>query len=1427
MKKTVVLLILFFTIKNFSQSITVNTTTYTIPELVNKVLINSPCVSGTNVTSKTGSSFGSTNSIGYFENTNPNFPFKRGVVLTTGDVTKVPSPNNTILSDGNKSWTGDVDLENNLLSQSGISISSINATYIEFNFKPKTPDFDFSFVFASEEYGTSQCRFSDAFAFLLKDITGGGINRNLALIPNTNIPVSVATIRNNAYNSNCPSANSNFFANFNGEGFGPAINFNGQTVEMLASATGLDITHTYRIKLVIADGGNNTDYDSAIFLNGDSFNIGQDILGLDYTIANNKAICPESTLPILSAMGLSAGTTFLWEKDGVGFSPAQTQSTLNLNLISPLIGPGIHKYSISYNEPGCTAVTDDIRVQIYPAIGVLPTIPTIYACDSGADNYDFDLTKNTKIILAGLNQATTPAGMLDDLPAGTKISYHLSNADAVNKTAPINNLQTIASSESGKIIYARIENTTLPCFEIRSFMLSVVPSPAIAGIVFDLTLCARNTTDASPSATFDLTNHKNSILGSQDLNYNILSFHSSSNGANTNTDIITINSKNQRLTSDATIWVRLQNISNPDCFVTTSFKLQVIAIPQVDLLKDVIVCDNFTLPVLLKTGAQYWTGPEGTGTQLYAGDKITITSTTYIFNGSGSCTSQHSFKVTIANVSVIAPTSSSYCSQYKLPALPYGKYFTMSGGPHTSGNSSLAAGTIINSAGTNTIYVWFEDTTVVPNCSQEAIFNITIVPFTTFPAYTNQFGCNSYTLPTDPNGGTYYSGPNKGLPIIPAGTIILTTTPIYVFKETATTPTNCFSEKKFTVYIDLTNSNYPVDYESCSAYNLPTLLVGEYRTAANGGGTIVPENTSIRATTTLWFYVAGESCTDNISFTITVNIPPLPEMEDTLPQCDVYYLPAVDHAGDYFTGPLGTGEIRPVGYPITTTQTIYFYDKASTGPCYVEEDFLITINPSPKIDARPVEVIQCGQAYLLDDLSIGEYYEFPGGPTPTNPILPPGYPLTLSKTIYVYGIAEAPNTCFSEYSISVLVTMVNEIEDKYACDTYSLPAIVGLGDYYTATGGPHGTGVKLTAPYAPITATTTLYVYAEDSSRVFCSDEDAFIVTIYNSPKITPMIPIIRCESYVLPPYTAPISNYYSQAGAGKNVNLEKFPGDVITSSTIIYAYAEVGSSTTALCTDEKPLVITITQKPKPVLNVPAICHDFKTSVITNSYIESGYNAPRYAFEWKKEDGTLVSTASNFSTNQPGNYSLIVTDLSVFSCPSEPVLFTVFESMPPKSISYTTENWFSDSQTVIINATPAVGDGTNFLYAMDGSSPQASATFTDVAPGTHEITISDNNGCGSTTPLEFRLINAPKYFTPNGDGHNDTWNVSDLPSQDKPNLYIFDRYGVLLKQLIPNGAGWDGNLNGRPLPADDYWFYITYTENGNPKEYRSHFSLKR
>ena len=115
--------------------------------------------------------------------------------------------------------------------------------------------------------------------------------------------------------------------------------------------------------------------------------------------------------------------------------------------------------------------------------------------------------------------------------------------------------------------------------------------------------------------------------------------------------------------------------------------------------------------------------------------------------------------------------------------------------------------------------------------------------------------------------------------------------------------------------------------------------------------------------------------------------------------------------------------------------------------------------------------------------------------------------------------------------------------------------------------------------------------------------------------------------------------------------------------------------------------------------------------------------------------------------------------------------------------------------------------------------------FENVGAGIHDIYIIDKNGCGTITK-KIAVIGVPKFFTPNGDGYNDFWNVKGVSAifNSKSNIYIFDRYGKLLKQILTSSQGWDGTINGSPMPADDYWFTIKL-EDG--REAKGHFTLKR
>lgn len=250
-----------------------NTTQFTTQQLVTDVLLNNPCMNITNITSSTGSNFGSVNGIGYFTNINTTFPLSSGIVLSTGNALSIPGPNTSVLGEGNDSWPGDTQLEAIISSAIGVPMISHNATKLEFDFSSLNEFMSFNFLFASDEYGTFQCEYSDAFAFLLTDLATG-ITTNLAIVPNTTTPISVVTIRDQAFNTGCTSVNPEYFDTY----FSPelqyasATNFNGQTAELTASSAIIP-DHPYHIKLVVADRGDNI-YDSAVFIQAGSFAAG-------------------------------------------------------------------------------------------------------------------------------------------------------------------------------------------------------------------------------------------------------------------------------------------------------------------------------------------------------------------------------------------------------------------------------------------------------------------------------------------------------------------------------------------------------------------------------------------------------------------------------------------------------------------------------------------------------------------------------------------------------------------------------------------------------------------------------------------------------------------------------------------------------------------------------------------------------------------------------------------------------------------------------------------------------------------------------------------------------------------------------------------------------------------------------------------------
>ena len=156
----------------------------------------------------------------------------------------------------------------------------------------------------------------------------------------------------------------------------------------------------------------------------------------------------------------------------------------------------------------------------------------------------------------------------------------------------------------------------------------------------------------------------------------------------------------------------------------------------------------------------------------------------------------------------------------------------------------------------------------------------------------------------------------------------------------------------------------------------------------------------------------------------------------------------------------------------------------------------------------------------------------------------------------------------------------------------------------------------------------------------------------------------------------------------------------------------------------------------------------------------------------------------------------------------------------------TVKDLTEDKNNTIAIDTTSLGIG-DYEFAIDDEiGPyQDEPLFEKVRPGIHTIYVRDKNNCG-IAQIDVSVIGYKSFFTPNGDGYHDKWNILGLRAdfQPKSKIYIFDRYGKLLKELDPLSEGWDGNYNGKPMPQTDYWFKVNL-EDG--REFKSHFSLIR
>jgi gliding motility-associated-like protein len=407
-------------------------TNHTAIELVDSILIGNG-ISAANITYS-----GPTVSIGGFSGGNTtNIGIDNGILITTGSVYNAIGPNN--VGDATTNTLGGSDPQLASLASGTV----YDASVLEFDFVPLSDTIELEYVFASEEYAEWVGQnFNDVFGFFItgSNPSGGTYNnQNIALIPGTNLPVTINNINNGFLNNGINPSNAAYYINNTG---GTTIQYDGFTTPL---TTTLLVTpcSSYHIKIAIGDVGDHT-FDSGIFLKSESFSA--NIVTVDATYSNSQLAngCVEGCSDAYVHFKLEHPTTYdrtihytiggtaingvdyLQIPDSV-IIPANSDSVMVL--VSPIsdgLSEGVESIQLIVQTSACFTDTLDILINDYDSIGVSINSPaTVCVGDSisisaittngiGPNSFLWNTTDTISIIEKKMITSTTYSVLVTD-----------------------------------------------------------------------------------------------------------------------------------------------------------------------------------------------------------------------------------------------------------------------------------------------------------------------------------------------------------------------------------------------------------------------------------------------------------------------------------------------------------------------------------------------------------------------------------------------------------------------------------------------------------------------------------------------------------------------------------------------------------------------------------------------------------------------------------------------------------------------------------------------------------------------------------------------------------------------------------------------------------------------------------------------------
>ena len=145
-------------------------------------------------------------------------------------------------------------------------------------------------------------------------------------------------------------------------------------------------------------------------------------------------------------------------------------------------------------------------------------------------------------------------------------------------------------------------------------------------------------------------------------------------------------------------------------------------------------------------------------------------------------------------------------------------------------------------------------------------------------------------------------------------------------------------------------------------------------------------------------------------------------------------------------------------------------------------------------------------------------------------------------------------------------------------------------------------------------------------------------------------------------------------------------------------------------------------------------------------------------------------------------------------------------------------------QGTVVQLRPTVNDSSvvSFTWSpsINLSNPNTLRPLVNaVSDQTYTLTANGPGGCTASDQVSvkiLKLVKPPNVFSPNGDGINDKWMISNLSDYPGSYVEIFNRYGQRIFYSAGYNYPWDGTYNGKPLPVATYYYVLTLKNGFEP-----------